>query len=50
MSLAEHGGEILARSNGVLAECWRQPEETAAAFDGGWFHIGDGGRIERLEG
>jgi fatty-acyl-CoA synthase len=44
--LTERGGEILARGNGVLAEYWRQPEETANTLHGGWFHTGDGGRLD----
>jgi fatty-acyl-CoA synthase len=36
-------GEVLARSNHVFAGYWEQPEETAAALAGGWFHTGDGG-------
>src|SRR5580704_6427780 len=36
-------GEVLARSNHVFAGYWEQPEETAAALEGGWFHTGDGG-------
>jgi acyl-CoA synthetase (AMP-forming)/AMP-acid ligase II len=39
-------GEVLARSNHVFAGYWRQPEETAAALRDGWFHTGDGGRLE----
>ncbi len=39
-------GEVLARSNTVMAGYWRQPEETAAAMAGGWFHTGDGGIID----
>ena len=39
-------GEVLARSNVVLEGYWRQPEETARALDGGWFHTGDGGTID----
>jgi len=39
-------GEVLARSNHVLLGYWQQPDETAAALDGGWFHTGDGGFIE----
>lgn len=38
-------GEVLARSNVVLEGYWEQPEETAKALDGGWFHTGDGGTI-----
>jgi acyl-CoA synthetase (AMP-forming)/AMP-acid ligase II len=39
-------GEILARGNHVLAGYWEQPEESAAALEGGWFHTGDGGMID----
>jgi acyl-CoA synthetase (AMP-forming)/AMP-acid ligase II len=38
-------GEVLARSNVVLEGYWDQPEETAKALEGGWFHTGDGGVI-----
>ena len=39
-------GEVLARSNHVFAGYWEQPEETAAALAGGWFHTGDGGYLD----
>jgi fatty-acyl-CoA synthase len=39
-------GEVLARANHVFAGYWEQPEETAAALEGGWFHTGDGGYID----
>jgi acyl-CoA synthetase (AMP-forming)/AMP-acid ligase II len=39
----EGRGEVLARSNVVLEGYWEQPEETARALEGGWFHTGDGG-------
>jgi acyl-CoA synthetase (AMP-forming)/AMP-acid ligase II len=39
------GGEVLARSNVVLEGYWDQPEESARALAGGWFHTGDGGTI-----
>jgi acyl-CoA synthetase (AMP-forming)/AMP-acid ligase II len=39
-------GEVLARSNTVLEGYWEQPEETAKALADGWFHTGDGGRID----
>ncbi len=39
-------GEVLARSNVVLEGYWNQPEVTADALDGGWFHTGDGGVID----
>ncbi|GAA1166740.1 long-chain-fatty-acid--CoA ligase [Nocardioides aquiterrae] len=38
-------GEVLARSNVVLEGYWEQPEESAKALAGGWFHTGDGGVI-----
>ena len=41
----EGAGEVLARSNVVLEGYWDQPEETAKALAGGWFHTGDGGFI-----
>ena len=34
-------GEIIARSDGVMAGYWKQPEATAQALRGGWFHTGD---------
>ena len=39
-------GEVLARSNHVFAGYWNQPEATAEALDGGWFHTGDGGLLD----
>lgn len=39
-------GEVLARSNHVFAGYWEQPEATATAMADGWFHTGDGGRME----
>ncbi len=39
-------GEVLAKSNHVFAGYWEQPEESAKALDGGWFHTGDGGHLE----
>ncbi|CAM3300458.1 AMP-binding protein [Nocardioides dubius] len=38
-------GEVLARSNVVLAGYWQQPEESETALAGGWFHTGDGGVV-----
>jgi fatty-acyl-CoA synthase len=39
-------GEVLAQSNVVLEGYWQQPEATADALAGGWFHTGDGGSID----
>jgi acyl-CoA synthetase (AMP-forming)/AMP-acid ligase II len=39
-------GEVLARSNVVLEGYWEQPDATADALEGGWFHTGDGGEID----
>lgn len=34
-------GELLVRGPTLFTEYWRQPETTAAAFDGDWFRTGD---------
>jgi acyl-CoA synthetase (AMP-forming)/AMP-acid ligase II len=39
-------GEVLARSNHVFDGYWQQPDETASALEGGWFHTGDGGHFD----
>jgi acyl-CoA synthetase (AMP-forming)/AMP-acid ligase II len=39
-------GEVLARSNVVLEGYWDNPDATAEALDGGWFHTGDGGSMD----
>jgi fatty-acyl-CoA synthase len=35
-------GEIVAKGNVVMSGYYNDPEATAAAFAGGWFHSGDG--------
>jgi len=37
----EQTGEVIARSNVVMAGYWRQPEATDAVIVDGWFHTGD---------
>jgi fatty-acyl-CoA synthase len=34
-------GEVVARGDGVMKGYWKQPEATAEALRGGWFHTGD---------
>ncbi|MFJ4191160.1 AMP-binding protein [Kitasatospora sp. NPDC089509] len=38
-------GEVLVRSNTVLAGYWQQPAATAEALRDEWFHTGDGGTL-----
>ncbi len=38
---AETMGEVVMRGNNVMAGYFEQPEATAEAFRGGWFHSGD---------
>jgi fatty-acyl-CoA synthase len=38
-------GEIIARGNSVMRGYYNDPQATAAAFEGGWFHSGDGGVV-----
>jgi fatty-acyl-CoA synthase len=39
-------GEVLARGNHVMEGYWDQPDATADALAGGWFHTGDGGHLD----
>jgi fatty-acyl-CoA synthase len=39
-------GEIITRSDGVMKGYWNQPEATAEALRGGWFHTGDMATID----
>jgi fatty-acyl-CoA synthase len=39
-------GEIVARSDGVMAGYWKQPQATAEVMRGGWFHTGDMATID----
>ncbi|MCY4193905.1 MAG: AMP-binding protein [bacterium] len=42
----DDSGEVLARGNHVMDGYWEQPDATAEALAGGWFHTGDGGLID----
>jgi len=39
-------GEFLARGNVILKNYHNNPEATADALEGGWFHTGDGGYVD----
>ena len=39
-------GEVLARGPTLMDGYWSLPEQTAAAFAGGWLHTGDLGRFD----
>ena len=39
-------GELLAQGNHILQGYWDNPDATAQALEGGWFHTGDGGYVD----
>jgi long-chain acyl-CoA synthetase len=39
-------GEVLVRAPNMMKGYWKQPEVTANALRGGWYHTGDGGIMD----
>jgi acyl-CoA synthetase (AMP-forming)/AMP-acid ligase II len=39
-------GEVCARAGNYMREYWHRPEQTEAAFAGGWYHTGDAGYLD----
>jgi long-chain acyl-CoA synthetase len=39
-------GEVCAKGGNLMTEYWNQPEATAEAFRGGWYHTGDAGYLD----
>ena len=39
-------GEVCAKAANYMQEYWNRPEETEAAFRGGWYHTGDAGYMD----
>ncbi|HEY1515448.1 MAG TPA: AMP-binding protein [Solirubrobacteraceae bacterium] len=39
-------GEVAIRGDNVMAGYWNQPDETATALTGGWYHTGDLGYLD----
>jgi long-chain acyl-CoA synthetase len=39
-------GEVCAKAANYMREYWNRPEETEAAFRGGWYHTGDAGYMD----
>ena len=39
-------GEVCAQAGNYMQEYWKRPDETAAAFRGGWYHTGDAGYMD----
>ncbi|MBW2031326.1 MAG: AMP-binding protein, partial [Deltaproteobacteria bacterium] len=39
-------GEIIVRSNGIMQEWWRKPDDTRETISEGWVHTGDMGKYD----
>jgi len=39
-------GEVCARGGNLMREYWNRPEQTEAAFRGGWYRTGDEGHLD----
>jgi long-chain acyl-CoA synthetase len=39
-------GEVFAQGGNFMREYWHRPDETRAAFAGGWYHTGDAGYLD----
>jgi acyl-CoA synthetase (AMP-forming)/AMP-acid ligase II len=39
-------GEVCAQAGNYMQEYWHRPDETEAAFSGGWYHTGDAGYMD----
>ena len=39
-------GEVCAQAGNFMREYWHRPEQTEAAFAGGWYHTGDAGYLD----
>ena len=39
-------GEVCVRGGQFMREYWQRPDETSAAFTGGWYHSGDAGYLD----
>ena len=39
-------GEVVIRGDNIMVGYWRQPELTAEAMRGGWYHSGDAGYLD----
>ncbi len=39
-------GEVCVKAGNLMIEYWNQPEATAEAFRGGWYHTGDAGYLD----